>query len=532
METDGRNVMKTGYTRERMRRLASLLLAVVVAVTFMPFLDDGSYAATNKKPNEKVKYIEKKADGTEVELDPEIFEGDGEILNPDDATLEKLGIGVEPEPKDIIPMAEESSMPSGVDLEEELSAASTSPDSGTIVINEALSEAGEDNKEAESEKLVLAEPKEQAEAAVDIIPETESQSELNSVDTDIASETNQLVEAENNVTAQSITYSGFTVTQPNSSGILYANIRLSSDVTPNNGTIELRIDGVWYKRWTWNSKSAYIDNSNGAVNITDLSPGIHRVIFAFKTSSAATWYTTQDADAKYIKSSVYHRPSSGVGSFAFYSSYFDYLSPLFDSVAISKGYKLYLDLYQNGAYVGTYGPMNYIQNKQIGGLVPNTDYQVYIYYGKVINYGGTNYFLSGKDTGTTTFAGTFRSGIAKLPKIKSIKVKAYKVKKRRAGVYGWYTGYYFGSVKYYTYRIKVTVQFKTKKKKKKPGLNGLYINGIWKPGNKKKYTLKLGPYANYSKPKGKKFNVYLYSAHAPGGYGGYSPMYSKTKKVK
>ena len=81
--------------------------------------------------------------------------------------------------------------------------------------------------------------------------------------------------------------------------------------------------------------------------------------------------------------------------------------------------------------------------------------------------------------------------------------------------------------KYYTYKVKVTVKLK-----KKPGAAGIWINGKFVKGNKKKYTVTL-PGSSYSakKPKGKKFKVNVCSYKGKS-YGGLSPLYKKTKKIK
>lgn len=476
-----------------MRRLASLLLAVVVAVTFMPFLGDGSYADTNKKPNEKVKYIEKKADGTEVELDPEIFEGDGEILNPDDATLEKLGIGVEPEPKyDLAP--NDAIELSNEDLESLTESDENDPE---MVIANSI-ENSKDAVDAEGEEVNLSDSEDSfSEGQIDDVNSQESF-------------------ASKDVSVQATpTVDSFNVTYDSDKGEMYVTAKVS------NGRISaINIDGKHAVYNMWNTSI-----TNYKVGIRGCTPGDHNVTICAKTSSGST--TEYESRLKRpIVAGVYTTPTSA-GSFDVYSTYFYYTN----WVGLPDRWAMFIDYSTDGVnWSSAYGPIYYWSGTTISGLAPDTNYQVRVFYG--YRYpAGSDTWLFGRRTGCALYAGTYQTGSASIPKVKSIKVKAYKVKKRRAGVYGWYTGYYFGSVKYYTYKIKVTVQFKTKKKKK-PGLNGLYINGVWKPGNKKKYTLKLGPYANYSKPKGKKFNVYLYSAHSPGGYGGYSPMYSKTKKVK
>lgn len=516
LETDGRIVMKNGYKRERMRRLTSLLLAVVVAVTFMPFLGDGSYAEMNKKPNEKVKYIEKKADGTEVELDPEIFEVDSEIINPDDATLEKLGVGVEPEANGLTPEA----------LPEEIAG----PGSEKTLYSEELNEEEEDVLSLELESS------DALEELAALLPEKYAAGD-DSNDTDISANETEEAEAEKQA--------GSTLTIADT----YIEPTISASETPSTGIAALRgtlaADGknnphyyFGYITVDGTYESNIVDTVAGktlnghSVNMKKYNIGFHTIyVQIIKVTVDNAGNVSDIVHYKWlainnVPTYMYSRPSSP-GSFELYSTYMNYMPTNF----LSGGLAIAMQYSTDGVHWAESGYMPYYyQTYTIKNLKPNTVYQTRIYFYQTNKIDGHNF--NGAETGSFLYTGSYRTGLAKLPKIKSVKVKAYKVKKRRAGVYGWYTGYYFGSVKYYTYKIKVTVEFKAKKKKKRPGLNGLYINGTWKKGNKRKYTLKLGPYANYSKPRGKKFNVYLYSAHSPGGYGGYSPMYSKRKKVK
>ncbi|MBQ2677720.1 MAG: hypothetical protein IJF96_02280 [Firmicutes bacterium] len=150
------------------------------------------------------------------------------------------------------------------------------------------------------------------------------------------------------------------------------------------------------------------------------------------------------------------------------------------------------------------------------------------------NYIGTGktYFFGGPALKTRTI----KTGKAKKPKIKSVKVKAIKIrfhKHRVAGHYYW-TGYSYIWIrpyteKYYTCKYKVTIRLK-----KKPGTKGLYINGKYLKGNKKKYTTTFTPYPNYftkKPPKGQRYKVKIRSYQSKQ-YNGFSPVYSRNKKVK
>ena len=145
---------------------------------------------------------------------------------------------------------------------------------------------------------------------------------------------------------------------------------------------------------------------------------------------------------------------------------------------------------------------------------------------------GKSYFFGGPVLST----GTIKTGKAKKPPIKSVKVKAVNVKfhkHRVAGHYEW-TGYHYIWIgpyteKYYTCKYKVTVRLK-----KKPGTKGIWLNGKYLKGNKKKYTTTFTPYPNYfvkRPPKGLKYKVKIRSYQSKK-YNGFSPTYAKTKKVR
>ena len=145
---------------------------------------------------------------------------------------------------------------------------------------------------------------------------------------------------------------------------------------------------------------------------------------------------------------------------------------------------------------------------------------------------GNSYFFGGPVLNTTTI----KTGKATKPKIKSVKVKAIKIKYHKHRVPGHYewTGYHYvwiGSFteRYYTCKYKVTIKLK-----KKPGTSGIWVNGKYLKGNKKTYKTTFTPYPNYfvkKPPKKLKYKVTIKSYQSKD-YGGFSPAYSKTKKVK
>ncbi len=217
-----------------------------------------------------------------------------------------------------------------------------------------------------------------------------------------------------------------------------------------------------------------------------------------------------------------------------YSKYFDYFPFDFGK---NLGGTLYLEYKKSGwktwkrtgAMKANAIKLYMDQGFKISGLSPNKKYKTRIRYGTYVTYStdyagdGKSYFFGGPVRNTTTI----KTGMPKKPKVKSLKVKAVKVKRHKVKHYGYYTGVYLYTEKYYTYKVKVTVKLK-----KKPGAKGLWINGKFVKGNKKKYTVTL-PGSTYSskKPKGKKFTVAI-SSYKSKSYGGLSPLYKKVKKIK
>lgn len=233
----------------------------------------------------------------------------------------------------------------------------------------------------------------------------------------------------------------------------------------------------------------------------------------------------------YVPVSIYYTPSAGSIS-GVYHNYLDYFYPADYRMTNSypSGHGVFIDISPNGgaSWPSTYGPIGAVQSKQITGLASNTNYTLRSYYAvAVYNPDDGKYYLAqGTDTGSVLNLGTYRTGVGSTVAVKSIKVKAYKVKKKKQRVYGYYTGLYLGSTKYYKYKLKIIIKLK-----KKPDTPYIWINGKTYKGNKKKYTVNLGSFTSYSKPKGKKYTVAIYKFF-DGSYGGYSPMYTKVKKIK
>jgi hypothetical protein len=502
--------------RKKLIKLAVIMLAFVVSVTFTPLLGDDSYAASSKsgkKYDEKVKYIQKDSKGNEKELDPEIFTDKGKVLNADE--LEDLGINISTEPN--VPASGENDIsgnPEGISDDKIIEPGKGDQGvPGSELSKDTELDLAELFGIAPTEDAAPTEPDAEVEAPEDGDDEAahEGQDEETTTPQDAVVNAEDVITTSSFKVAESVSAQATTAPMPDkmySFNSSTGKVSLMAHFTDGSRFGDVYVD---------NNRVAnlYSSTINLSIDMKKYSVGYHKIAVDCYTSAGQ--YVGQFVRSN-VPTYIYDKPNY-TGRFEVYSNYFTYWP--YSNMWTNTAHDLYMDY---GGVRSGYMRSNPIQLYQsqaynFGGLTPSTDYPTYIYYGKWV---GKEFFK-----GPSVYTGTYRTGIAQLPKVKSVKVKATKVKKRKAGVYGWYTGYYFGSVKYYTYKIKVTVKFK-----KKPGLNGLYINGAWKPGNKKKYTLTLGPYANYSKPRGKKFNVYLYSAVAPGGYGGYSPMVAKTKKVK
>lgn len=165
---------------------------------------------------------------------------------------------------------------------------------------------------------------------------------------------------------------------------------------------------------------------------------------------------------------------------------------------------------------------------RIGGLRPNTKYRTRIYYGDD----------SGSPVSPYRTTTTIVTGRNNRPAIRSVTAKAVNVRYHRTyrpGYYYW-TGYHYvwirgGIMKYYTYNVKVTVRLK-----KKPSTAGVWINGRWLRGDRTYYTTTFkiaSPYnMSVKRPRGNiKYTVTVQSGRNKS-YGGYSPAWKKTMKLK
>ena len=312
----------------------------------------------------------------------------------------------------------------------------------------------------------------------------------------------------------------------------------------------------------WMAAAVYVDGtlvsefsgtirkfSNYSFNMSSyVGTGYHTVIVVVRSKNSDDTYTVDIVGKKrMVCNTITDRPNSN-GVFDVYSSYFNYYP--YGSFGNSAG-NLYMEYSSNGGKSwqrSGYMKYNLIttassQGYKIGGLRAKTTYKTRIRYGTYAVYSkdnggdGKSYFFGGPVLNTTTI----KTGSASKPKIKSVTLKATKVKYHKLRCPGYYN-VVGGSVfwhnsyveKFYTAKVKVTVKLK-----KKPGTAGVFISLLgqtkWKKGNKKKYTVTFTPTYNYwvkNPHSGKyKLQVQVYSGQNSS-WGGYSPVYSKKKKVR
>ncbi len=305
-------------------------------------------------------------------------------------------------------------------------------------------------------------------------------------------------------------------------------------------------------------KPLFSDAFTTTINMSDYDIGYHTLYAVFlaaadgtnvydaikkarETGNTDNLISTSRAKKK-VASKITAKPNYSGKFYYVYSKYFEFYPFNFGKNLGTE--KLYMEYKIKGTkkwkrtgYMKANSIKLYMeQGYTIKKLKPNKTYQTRLRYGRYVTYSkdiggdGKSYFFGGPVRNTKTI----KTGNAKKPTIKSVKVKAVKVKKHKVKhpAYWYYVGgaaFYHKAwtEKYYTYKVKVTVKLK-----KKPGAAGLWINGKFVKGNKKKYTVTL-PGSSYSakKPKGKKFKVNICSYKGKS-YGGLSPLYKKTNKIK
>ena len=326
--------------------------------------------------------------------------------------------------------------------------------------------------------------------------------------------------------------------------------RVAVNQSGNIVTVTGTVDSPYYFYGLYVDQSLVSPVTSQSVNCTidmnNYDTGYHTVWMALRQGSSST-QVIDSIGTQYVISNKIPVPEYN-GVFDVYSTYFDYYP--YDMTGGNASMDLYMEYSADGGASWSrtgYMRRNLIklfiqQAYTISGLRANTTYLTRICYGTYVTYSanefgdGNSYFFAGPARNTTTI----KTGSDKKPAIKSVSLKAVKIKYHKLRWPGYYN-VVGGSVfwhssyieRFWTCKIKVTVKLK-----KKPGTKGLWISLLgqrkWLNGNKKKYTATFVPTYNYfaKHPKrGKyKFTVSVYSGQDKN-WGGYSPVNNKKKRL-
>lgn len=204
-------------------------------------------------------------------------------------------------------------------------------------------------------------------------------------------------------------------------------------------------------------------------------------------------------------------PTNRASQYEVYSTYFFFNAGL----NACAGCNLYMDYRVKGGAWQTTGYMYAVNDYTIKGLRPNKTYQARLYYKSIYT----------DAIGAYSPIVTFKTGPKKKPAIKSVSVRAVKLKKHWQKVYGYVI--YLGKRPYYTYKIQTTVTLK-----KKPKAKYITICGKRFKANKKKYTVTTKKLVRfYNSPVGKKYSVTAYTSRNKT-WKGYSLLYKKNFKIR
>ena len=248
-----------------------------------------------------------------------------------------------------------------------------------------------------------------------------------------------------------------------------------------------------------------------------LLPLTHSAAYAAQGSLVAGEgvLSTQDTSSVQLIEAI---PSNSASMYQAYSKYFEFTTPSVDYNLIN--YNMGMRYRAKGSKTWKYyAGMTYVLQKHtIKGLKPNKVYEVQLFY-----YAGSNEITAISLPSKSVY---IKTGMKSKPAIKSVSVKAVNVRSHWQHVTSYYGYIYYGKVKYYTWKIKTTVTFK-----KVPKARYIWINGKKLKANKKKYVVTSATQSAYKKPYGKSWKVAAYT-YSSKNYGGYSPMFQKSYKIK
>ena len=308
-----------------------------------------------------------------------------------------------------------------------------------------------------------------------------------------------------------------------------ASISVNYDRRTGNAVVSGTVTGDTFEDLYVDGERCYagIDGdttfSNVEINMKDYGFGSHTIYAVLNKRNSESDYVRYNGD---LVVSIYETPKIVLEDFKTGSGYFTYNPG-------SSDYDFYIEYRKKGTSAWTAaGHTESYKEKKVSGLKASTNYEVRVYYGKVVFENGKDVLISGKSNGYVSNVITFKTG-AKKPAIKSIKISKVKQKssiyrqpiwgRRWIGtmLYMYIAGY--RNVRVYTTKFKVTVNLK-----KKPGAAGIYLNGKKMKGNKKKYTTTM-ELSGKMKGKKYKFSVYSYQSST---YEGYSPVSKKKVKIR
>ena len=273
----------------------------------------------------------------------------------------------------------------------------------------------------------------------------------------------------------------------------------------------------------------------GKMVLPDSQKGKNNVSFTFSVADRKQYSTGYHPIVGYLDNdttceplnkvpvSIYTKPSVKAKMFKTNNKSVTFSPGSFDSAAYGD---MYIDIKNGskGKWSTAWGPFGPGSSKKLKKtLTPGSTYYVRAYYVKEVS--GT-YFI-----GPVSSTVKIKTGPKKKPAVKSIKITKAKVKKIKVkGKHYWDNGtlkYLKGFTTYET-TYKVTIKFK--KKQKIAGIE-VYAGGVTLPkfikGSKKTYTAK---FTVGGKAKGKRTNFKI-RTKGNASYGAWSPTY-KSKKIR
>ena len=505
------------------KRLLALLLSVAVGVTFIPLLGGSAYAKdSNGKSEEKTRAFVVNDDGTETEISEEEL-----------AEL-KAGSVSEMPPEDIdVIMADE------LDEDDALGSDADADDEDVSDLPD-ISYDADDPEDAyyEDPDAVYAEDSDENDADTDDEDPDQDMDDEDPAAYESSDYMTGIGDAIPEYYEDTLTAHSVETAEVEAAAVDPSQYSVKIDQSGNTISLSGTINSPYY------FANVFVDDADhmvgtvmstrvsGSIDLSSFGTGYHTVFM-----SIAEGNTIVDIIWKqYVKVNTITAKPNYKGNYEVYSKYFN-IYP-FGMGQNTSGGKLYLEYKTSKAKKwkrSGYMEANMIQllpsqGYKISGLKAKKKYKTRLRYGTVVTYNaavggdGKDYFFGGP----TLKSKTIKTGASKKPKIKSVRAKATHVKYHKIKHYGYYTGVYLYTEKFYTYKVKVIVRLK-----KKPGTKGLFINGVWRKGNKKYYTKTFAPYPNYSAkhPRHRiKFTVTIRSGQSKS-YGGYSPKYKKTKKL-